>query len=144
MQVALPDRDVPVKVLYDSEDKLSREAYVAFCKANPDLRIERSVDGEIVIVSSAGAESDYRSLEVAADLRKWVKKDRRGVTFSSSLQFFLPDGSGACPDASWLSCESLNKLTKEERKEFLALAPEFVVEVLSPSDRLKKAQTKME
>ena len=35
-------------------------------------------------------------------------------------------------------------MTPAERREFLRLVPEFVIEVMSPSDRLKKAKQKME
>jgi Uma2 family endonuclease len=56
----------------------------------------------------------------------------------------LPDSSALSPDAAWVSNGSLRRLTPQQRKEFLALCPEFVVEIMSPSDRLKSAKTKME
>ena len=77
------------------------------------------------------------------ELRNWAKIDGRGTTFGSSVQFILPDRSGLSPDAAWVSNESLNRLSREEKKKFLRLVPEFVVEVLSPSD-LKTAKAKME
>jgi Uma2 family endonuclease len=64
--------------------------------------------------------------------------------FGSSVQFFLPDGSALSPDAAWVSNETLNRLTDEERKEFLRLCPEFAIEVRSPSDRLSRVKSKME
>jgi Uma2 family endonuclease len=91
-----------------------------------------------------GGESDYRSAEIAFALKLWSKQDGRGKSFGSSVQFFLPDGSGLSPDAAWVSNESLNRLSKQQRKKFLCLAPEFVVEVLSPSDNLTDARGKME
>ena len=125
-------------------ERFSDEEYWAFCEANPNLRIERTAQGEIVIMPPCGGESDYRSLGVAAALRMWAEIDGRGVAFGSTVQFFLPDGSGLSPDAAWVSHESLNRLTKQQRKKFLRLSPEFVVEVLSPSDILKEAKAKME
>jgi len=74
----------------------------------------------------------------------WARKDGSGKAFGPTVQFFLPDGSGLSPDASWVSKESLSRLTKAEKKKFLRLTPEFVIEVLSPSDRLNKAKQKME
>jgi Uma2 family endonuclease len=56
----------------------------------------------------------------------------------------LPDGSALSPDAAWVSNDALRKLSRQQRREFLALCPEFVVEVMSPSDRLKQAKEKME
>jgi Uma2 family endonuclease len=56
----------------------------------------------------------------------------------------LPDGSARSPDAAWVSNKSLRRLTWQQRKQFPRLCPEFVVEVMSPSDRLKPAKAKME
>jgi Uma2 family endonuclease len=76
-------------------------------------------------------------------LRQWAKKDRRGKASGSSVQFILPDGSTLGPDAAWVSNERLGKLTRQELRKFPHLVPEFVVEILSPSGRLKSAQKKM-
>ena len=70
---------------------------------------------------------------------RWARQ-----TFDSSVQFLLPDGSALSPDASWVSNEALVRLSRQERREFLRLRPEFIVEVMSPSDRLKRAKAKME
>lgn len=123
---------------------LSDEDYQALCEANPGLHIERTAEGEIVIAPPAGGESDYRSSEVITELKIWARRDGRGKAFGSSVQFTLPDGSGLSPDAAWVSNESLATLTRQQRKKFLRLAPEFVVEVLSPTDDLKQAKAKME
>jgi Uma2 family endonuclease len=125
-------------------ERLSDEDYWAFCEANPDLRVERTAKGEIVIMPPAGGESDDQSAEVIMQLRSWAWKDGRGRGLGSSVQFFLPDGSGLSPDAAWVSNQSLSRLTKQQRRKFLRLTPEFIVEVLSPSDDLKDAKAKME
>jgi Uma2 family endonuclease len=39
---------------------------------------------------------------------------------------------------------TLARLTKQDRKKFLRLAPEFVVEVMSPSDHPRHTHKKME
>ena len=144
MQVAIPKDATSVKLSYDAGAEPSDQAYLAFCRANPDLRVERNAKGEILIVPPAGSESSYRSLKVAAQLDMWAEQDGRGTAFESSAQFMLPDGSALSPDAAWVSNVSLRRLSRQKRKEFLPLCPEFVVEVLSPSDRLKDAKAKME
>ncbi len=144
MQVAIPKDATSVKLSYDAGDEPSDQAYVAFCRANPDLRVERNAEGEILIVPPAGSESSYRSLKVSAQLDTWAEQDGRGTAFESSAQFMLPDGSALSPDAAWVSNVCLRRLSRQKRKEFLPLCPEFVVEVLSPSDRLKDAKAKME
>lgn len=56
----------------------------------------------------------------------------------------LDDGSALSPDDAWVSNVSLRSVPREKRKELLPLCPEFVIEVMSPSDHLKKAKAKME
>jgi Uma2 family endonuclease len=142
--LTFPEPIASLAVRRPGREKFSDEDYWAFCVANPDLRVERTAEGEIVIVPPAGGESDYRSGKVITQLGRWAEVDGAGKAFGSSVQFFLPDGSGLSPDAAWVSNESLSRLTRPERKKFLRLSPEFVVEVLSPSDSLKDAKAKME
>jgi Uma2 family endonuclease len=111
---------------------------------NPDLRVELSAEGEIIFMPPAGGESDFRSFELGFQLRAWAAEDGRGTVFGSSAQFFLPDGSGLSPDAAWISNGALHSVSYEQRQKFPPVCPEFVVEVLSPSDRLKVAKEKME
>jgi Uma2 family endonuclease len=143
MQIALPDLTFPAILSFGFEHRMSDDEYFEFCAANPDLVVERSSEGEIVIVPPAGGESDSRNVEVIVDLVGWARNDGRGRAFGSSVQFMLPDGSAMSPDAAWASNARLATLSKQERRKFLRLIPEFVVEVLSPSDRLKTAQNKM-
>jgi Uma2 family endonuclease len=144
VQLELPSQEARVKILLGVPEALSVKNYLAFCRANSDLHIERTAKGEIIIVPPAGGESSNRSLKIAARLSIWAEKDGRGEAFDSSVQFMLPDGAALSPDAAWVAHKSLRKLSRDERKEFLRLSPEFVVEVMSPSDRLKAAKQKME
>jgi len=143
MHVALPESESPVKLVLDPEHPLTDDQYFAFCAANSTLRIERTAQGEIVIVPPAGGESDNRSVEVSSQLRNWARKDGRGTAFGSSVEFILPSSAALSPDAAWVSREKIDRLTKEERRKFLRLVPDFVAEVMSPSDRLPTAQAKM-
>ena len=145
MQVlTFPEPISSLAVHRPGREKFSDKDYWAFCEANPELRIERTAQGEIVIVPPAGGDSDFRTSEVITELKIWARRDGRGQSFASSVQFFLPDGSGLSPDTAWVSNESLSRLTKQQGKKFLRLAPEFVVEVLSPSDHLTEVKAKME
>jgi Uma2 family endonuclease len=143
MQIALPELNVPAHLVLDREQGFGDEEFLGFCEANPDLRLERTANGEIIIVPPAGGESDYRGLEAAGQLRNWARKDGRGRSFGASAGFILPDGSILSPDSAWVSKERLASLTKSQRQTFVRLTPEFVIEVLSPTDRLKSAQRKM-
>ncbi len=144
MQIALPDLNLPVTVILDREHRLTDEDYFAFCAANPELNVERTREGEIVIVPPAGGESDFRTVKAVATLEEWAIRDGRGKVFGPSVQFLLPDGSGLSPDAAWVSDKRLGALTKVELRKFPRLVPEFVIEVMSPSDRLTSARKKMQ
>jgi Uma2 family endonuclease len=130
-------------LILDAPDAMSDDAYVSFCDANPGLKIERTAKGEIVIAPSADGESDYRSLEIAGELRAWAKRNGSGKAFGSSVEFLLPNGAALSPDAAWVADDKLARLNKDQRRKFLRLTPDFVAEIMSPSDRLPAAQEKM-
>jgi Uma2 family endonuclease len=144
MRLALPDLDAPATLILDPRNRLSDDDYFAFCMANPDLQIERTAHGEIVIVPPAGGESDSRNFDCARQFGNWSDRTGQGEGFGPTVQFLLPDGSGMSPDVAWVSNERLGSLTKRQRRRFLPVVPEFVVEVRSPGDRLRAAQRKMQ
>ena len=142
--IRLPEPIKGIVLRHRNRKLLSDNAYWDFCMANPDLRIERTMGREIVILPPVGGEAAYRSTQVTCELHQWAEREESGKGFGPTVHFLLPDGSGLSPDAAWVSNAALNTLTKQERKKFLRLAPEFVVEVRSPSDNLDIAKTKMQ
>jgi len=142
MRVELPEKLLHAKLT--PEESLDDDEFFQFCLANPDVRIERSAQGEIIFVPPAGWESDDRNLEVAAHLRIWAKRDKRGRAFGPTAEYLLPTGAAFGPDAAWVSNERIATVPKPQRKKFPSVCPEFVIEVMSPSDRLRKAQEKMQ
>jgi len=144
MQVVFPEQALPAKLTFNPELRMSDDEYFEFCMANPDLRFERTAQGEIVIVPPAGLESSYRSGEASGQLRNWAKRDGGGRAFDSSAEFILPTGEALSPDAAWVSNRRLSGLSKEQRRKFPPVCPEFVIEVMSPSDRLPPAKEKMQ
>jgi Uma2 family endonuclease len=134
----------PVRILPDSKRRFSDREYLAFCRANPELNVERTAEGEIEIGAAAGLESSYREVNVGRHLSEWAERDGRRQGFGATVQLMLPDGSARSPDAAWVSNEALAKLVRREKRSFPHLVPEFVVEVCSPRDSLKKAKAKME
>src|SRR5262249_4391081 len=114
-----------------------------FCSANAELQIERSADGEIIIMPPTGAETGRRNAEITAQLVTWAKRDGRGVAFDSSTGFLLPNGAERSPDAAWVARRRWDALTAEERERFAPLCPDFVLELRSPNDALEDMKTKM-
>jgi Uma2 family endonuclease len=123
---------------------MTDDEYFQFCQINQDLRIERTAQGDILIMPLAGAESSFRNSELTAQLRNWAEKDARGRAFDSSVEYILPSGAAYSLDASWVLRSRFNALTKEQKRTFPPLCPDFVVELMSPSDRLSKANAKMQ
>jgi len=122
---------------------LSDEEFFAFCRQNPDLRIERSAEGEVEIMAPAGGGSSSRNATVTYLLKAWSLNDGTGVVFDSSGGFILPNGATRSPDTSWVRRSRLSGLTAAQKERFLPLCPDFVIEVRSPSGSLALTQEKM-
>ena len=122
---------------------LTDDRFYDFCRLNRELRIERTAAGELSIMAPAGGDSSDRNAEITFQLRRWAKQDGTGRTFDSSGGFRLPSAAVRSPDASWVSNARLAVLTDEQRRKFVPLCPDFVVELRSPSDSLPALQDKM-
>ncbi len=119
------------------------EEFARFCADYPDLRTELTPLGELVIMPPAGDESSLRNADLTADLVIWNRTARLGKVFDSSAGFLFPNGAIRSPDASWVAQPRWDALPAEQRGRFSPLAPGFVVELLSPTDRLSTTQAKM-
>ena len=122
---------------------LTDEQFFQLCQANENLRFERDCKGEIIVMSPAGGETGNRNAGLTAFLWLWNEQTKLGIAFDSSTGFKLPNGANRSPDAAWVKLERWNALSEEEKQKFPPLCPDFVVELLSPSDSLKDTQDKM-
>src|SRR5688500_1130287 len=122
----------------------SRDDFFDFCRRNPDVRMERNAVGDLIIMTPAGSESGRKSGEAFYQLTAWSKSDGSGITFDASAGFGLPKGGERSPDASWIRRERWDALTEAERNKFAPLAPDFVIEVRSESERLPQLREKMQ
>lgn len=122
---------------------LSDDQFYRLCAGDRKLQIERSAAGEVTVMPPAGGETGFRNSDLALQLGWWTKRDKRGRAFDSNTQFILPDGAAFAPDAAWVSRAQLDRLTKDEKRHFLKVVPEFVVELKSPTDRLPALKQKM-
>jgi Uma2 family endonuclease len=123
---------------------LTDEQFEQICTRNPDLKFERTAQGELVVVALTGGETGRRNMKLSARLENWSDRTQLGVAFDSSTGFRLPDGAIRSPDAAWVALERWQKLTPEQRKKYVPLCPEFLVELKSASDELEDVQAKME
>ena len=144
MQILVEDIALDRPVVIQWEHQMTDDEYFQFCQINRKLRIERTAQGDILIMPPAGFESGYRNSELSAQLRNWALKDGRGLAFDSNTEYILPNGAAYSPDASWVLTSRVKALTKDQKRKFPPLCPDFVIELMSPSDRLPKAKTKMQ
>ncbi len=144
MQVTLPEYETPARVIFHVDGKMTADRFYDLCQANPDLSMEMTREGNIVIMPPAGMESGFQSGEVFGCLRTWTYSNGNGTVFDSSVGFKLPDGSVLSPDAAWVSRARIAALTPAQKQKFAPIAPEFVIEVMSPSDRLTDMRAKMQ
>jgi Uma2 family endonuclease len=122
---------------------MTRNQFFRFCALNDDLNIERTAQGEILVMAPTGTGGGYRDTRAIVQLDRWAAKNRTGVAFGPSVGFELPNGANRSPDASWIKRSRLAKLSPEEKERFAPLCPDFVIEVRSNSDRLETLKKKM-
>lgn len=114
------------------------------CEVNRDLRIERTADGEILIMPPTGGETGRRNAALTVQLGRWCELDGSGVSFDSSTGFILPSGAERSPDAAWVTLARWRALSAEARAKFPPICPDFVMELRSRSDDLARLLAKME
>jgi Uma2 family endonuclease len=124
--------------------KMSEQEFYEFCRLNPDLNIELTSEGDLLIMPPTGGRSGLRNAVLGARLTMWTLEDKGGRAFDSSTLFTLPNGAKRSPDFAWVANERWDALTEEEQEQFPPLCPDFVVELRSRTDTLKNLRQKME
>jgi Uma2 family endonuclease len=122
---------------------LSDDQFYQLCRRNPDLRFERSATGELIIMSPTGSETSERNFNLYLDLGIWNRQTKLGHCFESNGGFKLPNGANRSPDLSWIRNDRYAALSTKERTKFAPICPDFVVELMSPTDQLGVVQAKM-
>ena len=125
--------------------RLSVEQFKAFAEAFPNLRMERDKNGKTTIMSLVKFGTGKRELRAGTYLGEWwLENNEIGEIFSASTAIELQDTSIKCPDAGWINEERLAQNPVEnEDNDFLKIAPDFIIEVKSHTDSLRKLKKKM-
>ncbi len=143
-QLPIATEVIPMVLKFHPVISMTDEQLFDFCQLNKDFCIERKANGEIIIMSPTGSETEERNFDLIVQLGIWKKQDGTGVGFGSSGGFTLPNGAVRSPDAAWIKKTDWEAIPQEKRKKFAPICPEFVVELRSESDSLKVLQEKME
>ncbi len=143
-EVLEPIEQSPLVVHTSPVMEMDDEQFFRFCRLNRDLRIERTAEGDLIIMPPAGGSSGRGNAELTYLFQAWARREGTGQIFDSSTGFKLPNGATRSPDVSWVRSERLDLLSDEQWEKFLPLCPDFVLELRSPSDSLRVVIQKME
>jgi len=107
-----------------------------------DGNLYELIEGKLHIISPAGSEHGKVAARLLISLGIHVESLDLGEVFAAETGFRIasnPDTVRA-PDAAFVSHEKLN--STESTGAYLQLAPELVVEVVSPSDSFSEVESK--
>ncbi|MEM6434532.1 MAG: Uma2 family endonuclease [Cyanobacteria bacterium P01_D01_bin.115] len=122
---------------------LTENQFYDLCRANPDIKIERTASGELLFMPPTGGETGKRNAKLISRFVVWSEATNLGEVFDSSTCFKLPNGADRSPDVAWVRRDHWETLPLAAREKFPPIAPDFVLELMSPSDDLTTAQAKM-
>ena len=131
MVMMVADTYLPVSL---SVPGMTDAQFQELCEQYADYRLEYTAEGELILVPLTDAETSSRNAMIVYLLMKWAIEQGRGTVTESSGGFVLSNGARLAPDAAWIS---------RERFRRKPICPEFVIELMSPSDRPRKVQEKM-
>ncbi|MEG4323287.1 MULTISPECIES: Uma2 family endonuclease [unclassified Microcoleus] len=135
---------IAVTINFNAIAQITDDQFYQLCRQNPEVKFERNAKGEITVMSPTGGETGNSNAEINADFVIWNRRTKLGVCFDSSTCFKLPNGANRSPDVSWIKQERWDALTPEQKQKFPPIAPDFVLELMSPTDSLKDTQDKMQ
>jgi Uma2 family endonuclease len=105
----------------------------------PDYQMEL-VNGEIILMSPSGYESDEVATRVSTFINMWVMPRNLGRVAGSSAGFNLPNSDTRSPDVSFVQADRLRR----SPRSFAELSPDLIVEVKSPTDSVASLRTKID
>ena len=142
LTLSLKDTEFPLRLRF--ERPLTDDELLEFCSENDALQVERDSNGELILMTPSNRKGSSIETRVSSALYVWAEQDGHGDVTGPSGGYSLPDGSMRAPDAAWASWKRLASLSETQENSFPPIAPEFIIEVRSKSDRLKPLQAKMQ
>ena len=133
----------PIVFPLDAQIKVSLTDFQRLCSLNQETRLERSAEGDLILMPPESSWSGHRNSKISQYLGLWADQ-HGGFEFGSSAGFILPNGACRSPDSSWISLDRWNSLSADDRSGFARICPDFVVELRSPSDSRAVLESKMQ
>ena len=111
--------------------------FEAFAARNKDClgQFEITSNGELKIMPPTGIPGILFETELTVDAGSWARQNG-GRVQGPTGRFLMPDGSRPGPDVSWISDERWARMIASGgRPTFATIAPDFIAEIVSPSNR---------
>lgn len=128
---------------YPAFTETTDEELMQMSSRNPELRFERNADGSLITMSPTGGISGNREIKAGAYLLVHVEQNDLGDVFSASTGFRLPNTAVRSPDAAFVAKGRLPENWDQQEDKFIAIAPDFVIEIRSKTDSLESLKEKM-
>ena len=114
--------------------KVTPEQFDRLANIEQTTRMELSKDGELILMSPTGGTAGRKNRRLTQQIGIWTDRDGTGEAFDSSTIFVLSNGARRSPDVSWVRLDRWNQLSQMQQDGFPPIAPDFVIELVSPSD----------
>ena len=128
--------------------RVTPEQFDQLAQAEQLARMELTKDGELIVMSPTEGTAGRKNRRLTQQIGIWTDRDGTGEAFDSSTIFILSNGARRSPDVSWIKLERWNQLTQAQQDGFPPITPDFVIELVSPSDlknqRYEDLQAKMQ
>jgi Uma2 family endonuclease len=121
--------------------RLTHQEFEQLCQDNPQMRLELTANGEVIVMAPAGWESSERNGDLVVQIGNWNRQAKLGKVFDSSGGFTLPNGAVLSPDVTWIEKSKFANVSA--KVAFPAIVPDFVIELRLMTDSLKTLQAKM-
>jgi Uma2 family endonuclease len=122
--------------------QITRVQFQQLCEDNPDLQLELSRDGKLIVMAPTFSISGERNSSLNGQLWAWNDRTNLGKVFDSNTGYdFAAMGGGILsPDVSWISNDRIAEI---DLNQFCPISPDLAIELRSSTDRLAPLQAKM-
>ena len=133
------------RVLLDvsgTELSVTDEQFEQLCYANPDLRLELTSAGKLIVMPPTFPITGKYNADLIGQVWLWNRRTKLGELFDSSTGYNFRELAGGrpSPDVSWVQNSRIEGV---ELDKFLTVVPDFAIELRSTTDKLDAVQTKM-
>jgi Uma2 family endonuclease len=140
MAFTIDDTMLPARL---TSHLMTDEEFAELCAEHPDLFLEMTAAGELIVMPATHSLTGVRNSRILRRLDEWAERDSRGLVTDAATGFVLPNGARRSPDAAWTAKARILQLSKKSQEGFWHLAPDFLIELKSDTDRLPVVRDQM-